>query len=83
MRPEKKSSVRKAEQLINYHLHKLHLFSTSNQAGHCYLQENGGGKGKIRVVDGEVFLTTLPEATLACRKLIRCGCKKECRGHCK
>ena len=31
----------------------------------------------------ELSWTTLPEATLACRELIRCGCKKGCRGRCK
>ena len=31
----------------------------------------------------EVEWTSLPEAAQVCRELIRCGCKKECRGHCK
>ena len=33
-------------------------------------------------IDGgwEPYWTTLPEATQVCRELIRCGCKKSCRG---
>ena len=31
----------------------------------------------------EVHWTTLPEVTQACQELIRCGCKKGCRGQCK
>ena len=31
----------------------------------------------------EVNWTTLPEATKACRELLRCGCKKGCRRKCK
>ena len=31
----------------------------------------------------EVCWTTLPEATKACRELLRCGCKKSCRGQFK
>ena len=27
--------------------------------------------------------TTLPEASEACRELLRCGCKNGCRGRCK
>jgi hypothetical protein len=27
--------------------------------------------------------TTLPEASKACRALIKCGCKKSCKGNCK
>jgi hypothetical protein len=30
-----------------------------------------------------IYWTTLPEATEACRQLLRCGCKKGCRGQCK
>ena len=26
---------------------------------------------------------TIPEATEACRELIKCGCKKRCQGRCK
>ena len=41
--------------------------------------------GWNKSTDGEweVNWTTLPEATQACRELIRCGCKKGCRGRCK
>ena len=31
----------------------------------------------------DVCWTTLPEATQTCRQLLRCGCKKGCRGQCK
>ena len=31
----------------------------------------------------DIYWTTLPEATLACRQLLRCSCKKGCRGQCK
>ena len=31
----------------------------------------------------EVCWTTLPKATKACRELLRCRCKKDCRNQCK
>ena len=31
----------------------------------------------------KIYWTTLPEATQACRELLRCGCKKGCMGLCK
>jgi hypothetical protein len=31
----------------------------------------------------EPFWTDLPEASIACKELIHCGCKKGCRGQCK
>ena len=31
----------------------------------------------------EICWITLPEATKACRELLRCGCKKGCTAHCK
>ena len=31
----------------------------------------------------DVCWTTLPESTKTCRQLLRCGCKKGCRGQCK
>ena len=31
----------------------------------------------------DIYWTTLPEATPACRQLLRCSCKKGCRGQCK
>lgn len=40
-----------------------------------WLQRNTGG--------WEVKWTVLPEASRACRQLLRCGCKKGCRGQCK
>ena len=64
------------------------------QAGHCWAQlmiaapevpspGDWGWKKKDQDQGWEAFWTTLPEATQACRELIRCGCKKECRGRCK
>ena len=70
-----------------------HTKRAAYQAGHCWAQtmiatpelpspsewgwnknENGGWK---------IYWTTLPEATQACRELLRCGCKKGCMGLCK
>ena len=70
-----------------------HTKRAAYQAGHCWAQtmiatpelpspsewgwnrnENGGWK---------IHWTTLPEATQACRELLRCGCKKGCMGLCK
>ena len=70
-----------------------HTKRAAHQAGHCWVQtmiatpelpspsewgwnrnENGGWK---------IYWTTLPEATQACRELLRCGCKKGCMGLCK
>ncbi len=31
----------------------------------------------------DIYWTTLPEATVDCRQLLRCSCKKGCRGQCK
>ncbi len=63
------------------------------QAGHCWAQmmiaapelPSPSEWGWRRKAEGgwEVCWTTLPEATQACRELIRCGCKKGCRGRCK
>ena len=39
-----------------------------------------GRKRKDQGCGWEVFWTTLPEVTQACRELIHSGCKKECRG---
>lgn len=71
-----------------------HIKRAAYQAGHCWAQVmiaapelpspgDWGWKRKDQGHGWEVFWTTLPEATQACRELIRCGCKKECRGRCK
>lgn len=41
--------------------------------------------GWLQTAEGgwEVKWTSLPEASLACRELLRCGCKKSCKGQCK
>lgn len=58
----------------------LHMFDTVKE-GYCKIQ--------IRTVDTDVLgsweplWTTLPQATDACRELLRCGCRKGCGGHCK
>ena len=41
------------------------------------------GWKKNAVGQWEAQWTLLPEAVLACRELIRCGCKKGCRNQCK
>lgn len=39
---------------------------------------------KINELDGwQICWSTLPEASKACRELLRCGCKKGCSGRCK
>ena len=70
-----------------------HIMRPAYQAGHCWGQTivpppelpSPSQWGWNESTDGnwEVNWTTLPEATHACRELIRCGCKKGCRGHCK
>ena len=70
-----------------------HVKRAAYQAGHCWGQmmsvqatlpspsEWGWNRG-----DGcgwNICWTTLPEATNVCRELLRCGCKKGCRGECK
>ena len=63
------------------------------QAVHCWCQlmvaapelPSPGDWGWKRSDTGgwKVHWTTLPEATQACRGLLRCGCKKGCKGQCK
>ena len=70
-----------------------HIMRAAYQAGHCWGQTmvpppelpSPSQWGWNESTDGnwEVNWTTLPEATHACRELIRCGCKKGCRGRCK
>lgn len=70
-----------------------HIKRAAYQAGHCWAQVmiaapelpspgDWGWKRKDQGCGWEAFWTALPEATQACRELIRCGCKKECRGRC-
>ena len=70
-----------------------HIMRAAYQAGHCWSQTmvpspelpspSQWGWNESTDGDWEVNWTTLPEATQACRELIRCGCKKGCRGRCK
>ena len=70
-----------------------HTKRAAYQAGHCWgqmmvaapeLPSPGDWGWKRKDTGGwEVQWTTLPEATKVCRELLRCGCKKGCRGHCK
>ena len=71
-----------------------HIKRAAYQAGHCWAQvmivspelpspADRGWKRNDQGGGWEVVWTTLPEATQACRELIRCGCKTECRGRCK
>ena len=71
-----------------------HIKRAAYQAGHCWAQVmiaapelpspgDWGWKRKDQGCGWEAFWTALPEATQACRELICCGCKKECRGRCK
>ena len=68
-----------------------HTKRAAYQAGHCWGQaltpspvlpspEEWGW-----TMDGEIwmpFWTSLPDVTKSCRELVRCGCKKGCRGRC-
>ena len=69
-----------------------HIKRATYQAGHCWAQmmiaapelPSPSEWGWKKIDRGwEAYWTTLPEATQACRQLIRCGCKKDCRGRCK
>ena len=70
-----------------------HAKRAAYQAGHIWgqvmvavpeLPSPGDWGWKRKETAGwEVNWTTLPEAAKACRQLLRCGCKKGCRGHCK
>lgn len=70
-----------------------HTKRAAYQAGYCWGQMliatpelpspvNWGWK--VKDSGGwQVHWTTLPEANQACRELLRCGCKKGCKGQCK
>lgn len=70
-----------------------HVRRTVYQAVHCWGQmlirtpelpsPNEWGWQQSSTGCWEPRWTTLPEATDACRELLRCGCKKGCGGHCK
>ncbi len=70
-----------------------HTKRAAYQAGHCWGQmmiaapelpsPSDWGWKKNDNNGWEVFWTTLPEATHACRELLRCSCKKGCKWHCK
>ncbi len=70
-----------------------HIKRAAYQADHCWAQmmvaapelppPSEWGWNKKPSGGWEIHWTTLPEATQACRELLRCGCKKGCRGHCK
>ena len=71
---------------------RQHIKRTAYQAGYCWGQmmvaaaeiPSPSEWGWIRSDTGwDVCWTTLPEATKACRQLLRGGCKKGCRGQCK
>ena len=70
-----------------------HIKRAAYLAGHVWAQmfeldpklASPGEWGWQQTIDGswEVKWTTLAEASNACRELLRCGCKKNCRGQCK
>lgn len=71
---------------------KQHIKRAAYQAGYCWGQmmvstpelPSPSDWGWVHTDNGwDIYWTTLPEATEACRQLLRCGCKKECRGQCK
>lgn len=70
-----------------------HIKRAVYQAGYCWAQmmvaspvlPSPGDWGWKKKDEGgwEISWTTLPEASQACRELIRCGCKKGCTRQCK
>ena len=70
-----------------------HIRRAVYQAAYCWGQmlvcapklpsPNEWGWHQSNTGSWEPMWTTLPEATDACRELLRCGCKKGCVGHCK
>ena len=70
-----------------------HTKRAAYQAGHCWSQAmiaapelpspSDWGWTRKEPSGWEVCWTTLPEATKACRELLRCGCTKGCKGQCK
>ena len=70
---------------------RQHIRRTAYQAGYCWGQmmvaaaeiPSPSEWGWMKSDTGwDVCWTTLPEATKECRQLLRCGCKKGCRGQC-
>ena len=70
-----------------------HIKRAVYQAGYCWAQamtsspdlpcpSEWGWKRK-EPCSWEANWTSLPEATVACRELLRCGCKKGCKKNCK
>ncbi len=68
-----------------------HIKRAAYQAGYCWSQmvikvpelPSPNEWGWKKTDDGwEAHWTTLPEAAQACRELIKCSCKKSCRGRC-
>jgi len=67
-----------------------HIKRATYQAGHCWSSmmirapelssPSEWGWKRVEGSGWEVCWSTLPEATQACRELIRCSCKKGCRG---
>jgi hypothetical protein len=71
---------------------RQHIKRATFQAGYCWGQmmiaspelPSPSEWGWVQSDNGwDIYWTTLPEATQACRQLLRCGCKKGCRGQCK
>ena len=71
---------------------RQHIRRTAYQADYCWGQmmvaaavlPSPSEWGWMKSDTGwDVCWTTLPEATKTCRQLLRCGCKKGCRGQCK
>ena len=70
-----------------------HIKRAAYQAGYCWAQTmievpelhlrlNGVGRRRLREA-GKYAGQPYQKATQACRELVRCGCKKGYRGHCK
>ena len=71
---------------------RQHIRRTAYQAGYCWGQmmvpaadlPSPSEWGWVKTDTGwDICWTILPEATNASRQLLRCGCKKGCRGQCK
>ena len=70
-----------------------HTKRAAYQAGHVWAQmfttvpslPSPSEWGWLQTNDGgwEINWSSLPEASQACRELLRCGCKKGCRNRCK
>ena len=68
-----------------------HIKRAAYQGGHCWGRAlevapelpSPGDWGWVDPKDWKPFWTTLPEASLTSRELVRCGCKKGCKGRCK